>query len=117
MPLRVTASRDPTAPESPPSSPSSSSARPSVAPSSTSAADCSAASQVRRPAPAVSPEPAASPSGKMARLYGPDPVRPLEDDDIDMRSPDDCKAEVDVSRPLLRLLHITHLRLPLRFRR
>ena len=90
MPLRVTASGDPTAPASASYPSTSSSARCSAAPSSASAADCSAASQVRRPAPDVPPESSSSSSGKRARHHGPEPLH----DDIDMRSSDERKAEV-----------------------
>ena len=103
MPSRVRAPGDPTAPASAPTSSPipSSSAMPPVAPSSASAMDCSVASQVRRPAPDALPKSSASSSGKKARLHGPDLGRaaPADDDDVDMRSPDERKAEANTACP------------------
>ena len=61
--------------------------------------DCSVASQVRRPAPDALPKSSASSSGKKARLHGPDLGRaaPADDDDVDMRSPDERKAEANTA--------------------
>jgi len=98
MPLRVTASGDPTATASAPS-PSSSSAKPSIAPASTSAANCSVASQASRSARDEPLQSSSSSSGKRARLQGPDLVGGLPDYDVDMRSPDERKADIDASRP------------------
>ena len=60
------------------------------------------ASQVRRPAPDALPKSSASSSGKKARLHGPNfgRVAHADDDDVDMRSPDERKAEANTACPL-----------------
>lgn len=106
MPSRVPSPGDPTAPASASPSTPSSSATPPVAPASASAMECSVASQVRRPAPDVPPNESSSSSsgkGKKARLHGPDLSRPgvalVPDDDVNMRSSEECKTEVGAARP------------------
>jgi hypothetical protein len=98
MPSRAPAPGDPTAPASAALPIPSSSVTLPVEPSSASAMVSSVASQVRRPAPDSLPKSSSSSSGKKARLHGPDLARAARaaDDDVDMRLPDERKAEVDV---------------------
>jgi hypothetical protein len=104
MPLRVPASGDPTAPASASFlSLFSSPALPSVASSSASAANCSMASQVRRPPPDAPPQFPSSSTGKRARLNGPDLTARADltdESDVDMcpESAEERKAEVNAPR-------------------